>query len=333
MFRINYFYWVLIPLCIYLLYELNLSLSLTSNNFYGFAENKQTEINLDNDVVVNQIVVKSGDKIKKGQLLMKVFNPRVMEEINQLNTSMEGIKIKDNLNDKEIKAEILALDKEKNNKIAALQTELKILKEEADFYLQLVDNSQKVNSDSTIASSNPLNAKISSLKEEIENIKNGYSSLMNHYSNLLKDPKESRTLYKQWENKKTAVMEQISKFDILAPYDGVVGSVNVKEGEHIKAFSSLISYYEASPPMVLAYVPEKYNVILNIGDDVLINSVYNPNKKVTGLITSKGNRIVEIPEKFRKIPDVKIYGIEIFITIPHNNLFLQKEMLSISLNK
>jgi hypothetical protein len=51
---------------------------------------------------------------------------------------------------------------------------------------------------------------------------------------------------------------------------------------------------------------------------------------IKGVISAKGYRVIEIPEKFRKIPDVKIYGVEVFITIPRANLFLQNEVLKIS---
>ena len=82
--------------------------------------------------------------------------------------------------------------------------------------------------------------------------------------------------------------------------------------------------------MVLAYVQEKYDIKINTGDTVWISSAYNSDKKTKGIISAKGNRIVEIPEKFRKIPDVRIYGIEVFINIPADNRFLQKEVLRIS---
>jgi hypothetical protein len=46
-----------------------------------------------------------------------------------------------------------------------------------------------------------------------------------------------------------------------------------------------------------------------------------------------GSRIVEIPERLRKNPDLKTYGREVLIAIPPSNLFLQKEKVILNLLK
>jgi hypothetical protein len=42
-------------------------------------------------------------------------------------------------------------------------------------------------------------------------------------------------------------------------------------------------------------------------------------------VIGMGHRIVEIPERLRKIPEIKTYGREVLIQIPSDNKFLQKE--------
>jgi hypothetical protein len=44
-----------------------------------------------------------------------------------------------------------------------------------------------------------------------------------------------------------------------------------------------------------------------------------------GVISGLGHRIIEIPERLRKIPELRTYGREVLIEIPNNNHFLQKE--------
>ncbi len=331
--RINIFYWIIFPLSLYAIYSLNIELRLSHKEFYGFAENKQNEVNLDKDVTVSKIFVKTGDNIKKGQLLMRVLNTDISEEITQLDVALGGVKIKTDQNIAEIKAEILKLEQEKSNKIAELQSKINIAEKDFAFYRELLKNNSGKNADFATDIQNPKAEYIKNLEEEIKTINATFDKQISHFRKMMAGPQETMTLKNQWNNKKNYLKDELDKFDVVAPYDGVVGNVNVRQGESIKAFSSLISFYESSPPIVLGYILEKYNFQLNIGDSVAIHSVYNPAKKISGKIISKGNRIVEIPEKFRKIQDVKIYGIEIFIAIPPDNQFLQKETLKISFIK
>jgi multidrug resistance efflux pump len=331
--KINIFYWIIFPLSLYAIYSLNIKLRLSHEEFYGFAENKQNEVNLDKDVTVSKIYVKTGDQIRKGELLMRVFNNEMKEEINQLDVAIGGAQIKTDQNIAEIRAEILGLEQEKSNKMAELQSKINVAEKDFAFYSTLMKNNAGKNVDSATDIQNPKVEYIKNLREELISVRVSYDNQISHFRKMISAPQETRTLKNQWNIKKNYLKAEEGKFDVVAPYDGVVGNINVREGENIKAFSSLVSFYESSPPLVLGYILEKYDVRLNIGDSVSIHSVYNPTKKVTGIIASKGNRIVEIPEKFRKIQDVKIYGIEIFIHIPSDNQFLQKETLKISFNQ
>ena len=51
------------------------------------------------------------------------------------------------------------------------------------------------------------------------------------------------------------------------------------------------------------------------------------------MITGLGSRIVEIPDRLRKNPDLKTYGREVLISIPPTNFFLQKEKVILNLLK
>ena len=72
---------------------------------------------------------------------------------------------------------------------------------------------------------------------------------------------------------------------------------------------------------------------VNIGDSVQVVSVMHPNHMAKGIITGLGHRIVEIPERLRKIPEYKTYGLEVYIGLDAKNIFLQKEALKFTLIK
>lgn len=328
--KLNIFYWFIWPILGYAAYLLVNELKLSHREYFGFAENKQSEINLDKDVTVAKLMVRTGDKVKKGQLLMVVKNTEISQQINQITTEENGLKIKNDLNQAELRAEILKLEKEREIEIAGIQTKINYAKEEDEFFKKIsINGHDNIQRESTL-SNNPNTILISNLEKEIDAIRLHYNNQISQYKRMILQPQQTKTEKAIFNGAKTHLKSELEKFNIVAPFDGIVGSVNARENENIKAFTSLISFYELTPPLVMGYVQEKYDLNINVGDSVQIASVYNPNKKIRGVIASKGSRIVEIPEKFRKIPDSKIYGIEVFINIPHNNSFLQKEVLKIS---
>lgn len=329
--RWNIFYWLLFPLGIFILYDLSVKLQLSQYAFLGFAENKQNEINVDKDVVVQKILVKNGSTVKKGQLLLQVQNVEMQEEIEQIQQAIQDLPIKTNLSLAKIEAEILLLRQQKEDKINELTTKINAITAEAVFYKNLLPSTSENQNENNIQ--HPKAALVKNLKDEISAIEASFNQQIKHYEVLKNAPQEGVALQNQWAKKKSFLINEIKKFDVIAPYDGVIGTVNVKEGENVQAFSSLISMYEASPPLVVAYIQERFDIKVSIGDTVDVVSMYNSNKKVAGVVMVKGNRIVEIPEKFRKIPDHKIYGIEVFIEIPTYNQFLQKEVLKVSVRQ
>lgn len=326
MLKNSLFYIITLAVIVGLLWFFVQKLSMNHNEFFGFAENKQTEINLDKDIVVKRILVRKGEKVKQGQLIMQVVNKEVEQEISQLNLSIEGVKIKSDLTQAEIQGEVLDLVRQKELKLSELSTKIAASESEINFYQELLGN--KATADEV--RNHPASNHIQQLKSEAKRIEEQYDMLISHYKKLLNQPKETFMQKNLLENKRNNLNQQMAMFDVVAPYDGVIGNLNVRQDEFVKAFTSMMSFYESTPPFVTGYIQEKYDVKLEIGDSVAIKSLYRPVGLIKGVISAKGYRVVEIPEKFRKIPDVKIYGVEVFISIPRANAFLQNEVLKIS---
>lgn len=322
----NLFYFITSIAVIVLLWIFTHRLSLNHNEFFGFAENKQTEINLDKDVVVKKILVRKGEKVKQGQLIMQVANIDMLQEVTQLNLSIEGIKIKNDITKSEIQGEILDLTRQKELKLSDINTRLATAESELKFYQELLG----ADASKDDGQNHPASNFIQQLKNEYDRTSEQYDKLIAHYNRLLTQPKETAMQQNQLTDKINNLNQQIAMFDVVAPYDGVIGNLNVRQDEFVKAFTSMMSFYESTPPYVTGYIQEKFDVRLKIGDSVSIMALYRPVEIVKGVISAKGYRVIEIPEKFRRIPDVKIYGVEVFISIPRTNSFLQNEVLKIS---
>jgi multidrug resistance efflux pump len=322
--KFNIFYWIIAPLLLLVLRFFINQLNISHNEYFGFAENKETEINLDKDVFITEIKVVSGQKVKKGDTLLIAVNRDLITEQEETGILLAGINVKDNMTNAETRSEILNLQKDKERELSDLQIKLKEAEHEINFYKQLSGDILKSPSDI-----HPKESYRDQLRTEITDITKKYDSLIEHYRKMYNQSNETETEKALWAQKQTALKNQNTQLTVVAPYDGIVGSLHFREGMYAKAFTNLISFGQTSPVLITAYLQEKYIVNVNPGDSVSVSSLYHNDKKITGVVSSIGQRIVEIPEKFRKIPEVKIYGLEVFIAIPANNTFYQKEIMRV----
>lgn len=320
----NIFYFAVLPLLMFFLYKLNQLVSLSHTEFYGEAEAKQIEININQDILVTQILIERGVKVKKGDLLMKVQNMEVEENIQQVNIGLDGLDAEKVLEKSDIEAKILELMQKKQTELATLETKYNTAKSEAEFYKELAGI--KENDKTT---SHPSYALLNALEAEMRKISDDYDRQISHYKRSITTVDNAKWKYDQLNQKKSFLLNSKKYFDIVAPHDGIIGNINVKEGEHIKAHASLVSFMETHPTFVKAYIQEKHKVSLSLGDTVLVKSVYNGEKEVKGIISAVGHRVIEIPEKFLKIPSIKLYGIEVFIKMSENDFF-QNQIVTVN---
>jgi multidrug resistance efflux pump len=323
--KFNFLYWLFFPLVIGAVIWLAIQLRISYKEYFGYAENRSSEINLDKDVIITDILVQMGAHVRKGQALMRVSNQDLQHEITQLHVNLQGVRIREDLSETEIEAEILELVRQRDLRLSELNTKITTAESDIQFYKSLSGLLNAPAEDQQ----HPKAAYVAQLREEVAQIQHQYEQLIRHYRRMLAQPKETIAQADLLRQRERQLQEKLQEFEVVAPYDGIVGNINVMEGEYVPAFSSLISYYETTPPVVLAFIQERFDIKVNVGDSVLVQSVYSPSKQVHGVVSAKGHRIVEIPEKLRKIPDVKIYGVEVFIHIPHGNRFLQYEVLKV----
>lgn len=294
-------------------------------SFLGFAENSETAINLDYDVEIIKVHVVPGQSIKKGDLLLEVNNLKFSQDVINNNLQINIIRAEKAAWLAEENRKLKSLELTKVNELANLKQDIKALKSEQDLQEQLWKGLKTI-PDSLNQNFRTIMAKIVKKEEDILNKTNLYDTQIN----LLKMSIQSgQNPYRQEELKLFSEIDytgkRMQKLKINAPHDGLVGNVHCTQGEHIDAFSTLITYYEANPNQVKGYVSENHAFQVEVGDTFHIQSVRDENLIYQGLLVGLGSRIVEIPERMRKIPEIKSYGREVVIQIPPENLFLQKE--------
>ena len=113
------------------------------------------------------------------------------------------------------------------------------------------------------------------------------------------------------------LLEQ-EKLNKYALFDGVIDNVNIKPGEQVEAYTSLLSINPLHPTTVVGYLVGSKDRNGELGDVVTIRSTEQADIEMEGKIIGFGS-ITELPEILQKSTAVKAFGLEVFIEISERN--------------
>ena len=320
--------YLLLPLIVFGLYRIYAQFNTGNANFYGFAENKETQINLDHPVIVSKIYTGEGQFVKSGTLLMEVTRVALDFKMSDLNYGISELQLREQLDRTNIESDLKRLRAERADKVGSIRARIDQLESERTFNEALFDGLKSIPATDSLGTATatpfevrlaalqaslgmavaPIDAQIAALEKELDQA--GLPAQSN-----IRRLKSEIGLYEK----------EASRLKIYAPTDGLVGTIHVKEGENVPAFNTMISFYEKSPNVVVSYIHENMIMRIKTGDSLEVVSSIHPEERCLGKVTGLGHRIVEIPERLRKIPEIKTYGREVLVEIPPSNNFLQKE--------
>lgn len=322
-------YIILIGIAIVSVWMLNGKYYKEELTLFGFAETKETEINLNFPVMVDELNVLSGQSVKEGQVLLKAKRLDSEIKFDDQELKISEINAKKRIWKSEQEGKLKTLESSYLNKVGEIQIEIDAIKNKLAQQKELYKGLDHIQSSEELSANHPSLLRIAAFEEESRNLEARYKlDLANLQSIIAKGTKDDdetikrlRAEYKHVQDNKEIVVE------IVAPSDGLIGNVHCKEGEHITDYRTLISFYEPNPTVVKAYVHEDFLVKVDIGDEFTISSIKDATQNYTGKVVGLGSRIVEIPARMRKVPEFKTYGREVIIRLPAKSNFLQNEKL------
>ena len=330
--RFNILYWILLPALVYGIYKLSLNFNHQAETFFGFAENKEMQINLEHPLMVNRIAVTPGQAVKKGDLLLEVTRVELDLKLSDVAHNISELEAKTHISRAELQSNINRLKAQRTEKVSDIQSRIHAVEAEVALNELLVKDLKSVKvAESATMLNNPNQLKINALKEELRLVVQPLDIEIEHLESELRGQNPMQVEINRLKTQREFIVQEQKRLAIYAPSDGLVGSIHCKEGENISSFTTLISFYEKSPNMVVGYVHESFVVQVNIGDSLNVVSSLHPEEKCRGKVIGLGHRIVEIPERLRKIPEMKTYGREVLIQIPSDNHFLQSETVVLNL--
>lgn len=328
--RINPLF-VSIPLMVFIMVFITHNLNRGTSSFFGVAENEETQINLEHACTVNRIYVIQGQYVSKGALLLDVTRVALEFKLSELSHDISEILARDRLNIEEIKGDLERLHALRAEKMGYIQARIRLLESEQTFNRALYLELESVSATEASTSTPSLyEAKLNSLNEELRLALEPIDVEIHRLNQELKIAAiPAQTQIDKLEKEVDLYERQQEQLRIYAPSDGLIGSIHCHEAENIPSFNTLISFYEQNPNTVIAYVHESLSLEIKVGDSLSVSSSLHPDESCVGRVSGLGHRIVEIPERLRKIPEIKSYGREVLIEIPSINNFLQKEKVEL----
>jgi len=157
--KINLLYLAIIPLC-YVLFQMNASLSQSSAFFYGFAENKETELSHDRPVSIDKIVVIPGQSVTKGQLLLKVKQSSFDYKIEAANFDLQQLEVQTQQRKQELRDRIDQLKIRRSTKVAEIDADIRSLESVIAYNESLLEDLQSFKNEKVGQKNSPNHIKL-----------------------------------------------------------------------------------------------------------------------------------------------------------------------------
>ncbi|MFP4164292.1 MAG: HlyD family secretion protein [Chitinispirillaceae bacterium] len=318
--------WVLI---VVVLVTMTLTLNREVSVFQGIADAREITINNENAVEISRIKVVAGQTVSKGDHLLQLHRPELEMRITELTHSLERIKAQAYADVGSINSQIRQLEAERastlnryNSQIEELQARQKLNRELAS-ELKSVNTGQIPKDDHNIT-----RLRISNLKKDLAFALDAIDLRIRLLRNSSDQPVEVQI--RSMEEELEILQEEKRKLRVVSPIDGVIGSVNFKEGEKVSPFAPVLTLHTRSPSYIKGFVYEDIFKKVSIGQMVRVTSMADRKSSIEGEVVGIGSRIVLFPERLWKRPDVRLWGIEVQIKIPEHNEFLLGEKVSIT---
>lgn len=305
-----------------------------ATSFHGIAEASETTVSVQSAVEVVRVYVVAGQEVHTGDTLVELSRADLTMRINEVSQELDALQGRTGLNTANIDQRVAEVQAELQSKRNTLRFEIDKLKTE---YARNREIASKLKS--LPEGSVPLSSGNDAMSLRIQNLERELEMAEQSANNQIRLLRGSRSL--QGQSGKAEIESKLRELEllkeekkaltILANGDWVVASVDARDGERLSAFSPIVTLTRRSPSMVKGFIQERVYNKVQVGDSVEVFSNSSAHGRVRGVVVGMGSRIVELPLRLRKVPEILVYGREVSIRIPENNSFLLGEMTNIRL--
>lgn len=300
------------------------------NEFFGVAENLNREINLEYPAQIKKLAVTLSQNVKKGDLLAVVYRTDLPMKFNMIDYSIQELNSKNSFEIQLLKGEIGKIEAEKKVLTTAYNEKIKQFELEGNIQKTLMNTIIVL--DVKKGENEFLKQKILGAQNQFqEELKLNETKLMNFQNELKKMSKPIEAQIRKLEGERELLKKQEADLNIYAPQDGIISELVVQNEQKIDAYKVLMKIYDVRPNIVTTYITESNVTSLVPKKEYTIMSIHNKNYQIQGKLIGQSTRITLIPERLRKVPEMKLWGREIQLQISSDNNFLQGEKVKVVL--
>jgi multidrug resistance efflux pump len=323
--KFNWFYIFIIALFFMMLFVTFRYFRGSRHSTVGITHSREHKINAEKPAQVKAIKVAPGQQVKQGDLLIELTSNDLDIEIAKLTNRILALQSEKNEKSKLAQAEISYIRASEGVAIEKINSDIVEAEGEMQLNKKLTKNFG-ISTDSTQRT--PIALKVDALKKQ--RTKHEEAIAIRVQDILQKSNAEQQLVNNQiglLERELALLNEEQRVLNKYAAADGVVENVYVRMGEHVDAFTPLLSLNLVHPVTVVGYQVGKKDPIA-IGAAVNIRSYEHSSTVVNGKVIGYG-AVVELPEILQKSTAVKAFGREVFIEIPAENDFATGEKVLI----
>ncbi len=299
-----------------------------TNRFYGIAESRSQVISFQQSVELKKLYVVPGQDVEKGDLVAELVRPDLLTQIAMIEHQIEEFTAEHSVKNKNIKAELKSLRAQQAAAVVEIDYQIKALESQHQLNRRLMSEESILESKGS--NDSPLGFKIAGLKTKRELVLQSIKVKADNLQDQLKwrDPVVAKI--EKLKAKRDALNEKKSGLFVYALFSGTVGTVYFREGEEVPPFKPMITLHGRKPSHIAGYIHEDLLNNVTVGQQVWISPVSNRYEPVSGFVESVGSRIVEYPERLRRLKTISVWGREVRVSIAQNSPLLLGEKVMVS---
>ena len=326
---------IIIPLALILaligLFLLTSNLQQSTNYFYGITENQEQSVSFQDPVVVTDIKVIEGQIVEKGSILLTAQRDELGAEQDNFHSQLDVITARQSEQQAKLNAEIKVLQAQRKAEIAQINAQIRQLQSKNALNKKLFENITGAAPANTVGA-DVVKQELNGLRNTRKSVNRSFEAKINSLRMQIKASKGPVLVQKELIKKRLdEVNRQAKELTIRANFSGRIGSINIKPGEKIPAFQSILTVHGLYPKTAKGYILETVANDVHVGQTLWISSSNGHKTEIIkGEVESLGNRIVEYPDRLKKNQAIKSWGREVNIRLPVNNTLLLGEKVQIS---
>lgn len=325
--NVLYLFWLLAVLGLFLIYRQLTTWSLS--HFFGSTEAEEMKLRSEVDAYIAEIRVKPGQQVRTGDTILLFRVPERDRKRSELNQLMQHTSKDEDLRVKILREEKSALIAEYRVKIRELQTRLDEIRASKAVHEAMKSSLVKTDPAGRPSLLDIEAAGIEEMIRELDAEKNKKLASLDHQ--ISQRTESSFSSLQMSRTELDYLEDRQGQLCLRSQVDGFASELKLRTGDYIRSGSELMEIIPLRPSKVKGFLPESSGFDPASGTRVLLSSLARRSVSDTGTIRYVFPNITELPVRLRKIPELRSWGRELYISLDADNPFLIGEKLRIDL--